>query len=270
MADIEASTVAFIGCGAMGTGMMTALTRNGALAPDQIIGADVDAGRLRPLADLGIATTDDAQAAVGSADVVLLAVKPQVLDAVMADIAGAVEGRLVISIAAGVPLARYAVALGSETPVVRVMPNVLCVVGEAACAYSPNAACSPDQIEFVAGLLDALGTAVLVDERLMDAVTGLSGSGPAFVAVFAEALIDGGVAAGLPRTQAAKLAAQTLLGVGRWLQETGEAPAALKDMVTSPGGTTIAGLRALEDGGLRSAAIEAVIAAAERSRGLGS
>jgi len=269
MADKAAYTIAVIGCGAMGTGIISSAVSTGALGPQRIIGVDTDPSRLEAVADLDIATTADAVGAIGAAEALLLAVKPQVLDGVLAAIAPAVGGRLVISIAAGVPISRYEQALGRETPIVRVMPNVLCTVGEAAAAYAANAACSAGHIELVAVLLNAMGTAVAVEEKLMDAVTGLSGSGPAFVAVFAEALIDGGVAAGLPRAQAARLAAQTILGVGRWLKETGGSPAQLKDMVTSPGGTTIAGIRALEDGKLRSATIEAVIAASERSRELG-
>jgi len=169
-----------------------------------------------------------------------------------------------------VPIARYEAMLGKRTSIVRVMPSILCTVGEAASAYCANAACSAEQVARVAELLNAVGTAVAVREELMDAVTGLSGSGPAFVAVFVEALIDGGVAAGLSRDQAARLAAQTVLGTGRWLQESGCSPSALKDMVTSPAGTTIAGIKALEEGGLRAAVIEAVVAAAKRSRELGS
>jgi len=270
MADKSAYSIAVIGCGAMGSGIIGSLVSKGALPPERIIGVDTDPGRLQALTDLGSATATDAAAAVGAAETVLLAIKPQVLDDVLAEIAAAVGGRLVVSIAAGVPIARYEHALGRETPIIRVMPNVLCSVGEAAAAYSSNAACTADHVELVRSLLDAMGSAVAVEEKLMDAVTGLSGSGPAFVAVFAEALIDGGVAAGLPRAQAAGLAAQTILGVGRWLKETGASPAQLKDMVTSPGGTTIAGIRALEDGGLRSATIEAVVTATERSRELGS
>ncbi|HCU37591.1 MAG TPA: pyrroline-5-carboxylate reductase [Armatimonadetes bacterium] len=270
MADRPAYRIAVIGCGAMGSGIVTSLIAAGALSPAEVIGCDTDAARLEPLTGLGMAGTDDAVAAIEASEMVLLAVKPQVLDAVLDAVAGAVGGRLVISIAAGVPIARYEQALGADTPIIRVMPNVLCAVGEAASAYSPNAACTAEHVALAARLLDAMGTAVAVEEKLMDAVTGLSGSGPAFVALFAEALTDGGVAAGLPRAQAARLAAQTILGVGRWLKETGASPAQLKDMVTSPGGTTIAGIRALEEGGLRSATIEAVVAAAERSRGLGS
>lgn len=250
--------------------MATSLLKSGALQPNQIIGADIDQTRRDAIAKAGIATTAVPSEAVKSAATILLAVKPQVLANVLASIADAISDQLIISIAAGVPIATYQNALGADKAIVRVMPNVLCTVGEAASAYCPNAACSAEQAEFVGSLLNSVGSAVHVDEKLMDAVTGLSGSGPAFVALFVEALTDGGVASGLPRAQAANLAIQTVLGSARWLQENNVSPAVLKDMVTSPAGTTIAGVRALEDGAMRSAVIDAVVSATERSRELGS
>jgi len=270
MANSKSYELAVIGCGAMGSGMASSLIEAGAIPAEQIIAADIDEARRKAMQELGVATSDGASEVVSDAATILLAIKPQVLDEVLADIAGRVGDRLVITIAAGVPIARYEAMLGKRTSIVRVMPSILCTVGEAASAYCANAACSSEQVARVAELLNAVGTAVAVREELMDAVTGLSGSGPAFVAVFVEALIDGGVAAGLSRDQAARLAAQTVLGTGRWLQESGCSPSALKDMVTSPAGTTIAGIKALEEGGLRAAVIEAVVAAAKRSRELGS
>jgi len=159
--------------------------------------------------------------------------------------------------------------VGDGPCIVRVMPNICCTVGAAASAFAADGDVSDEQIEFVDALLSAAGEVVAVREELLDAVTGLSGSGPAFAAVFIEALADGGVKAGLPREQAQKLAAQTVLGAARWLLETGAGPAQLKDLVTSPGGTTIAGLAALEERGLRAATMSAVVAAAERSKELG-
>jgi pyrroline-5-carboxylate reductase len=263
--------LAIIGCGAMGIGLAQALVRRGApYVAGDIIAADIDPRRRAAMQQLGISVAAEPAEAASHAVDVLLAVKPQALDRLLEELASTLQRRLVISIAAGVPLARYEAALGSQTSVVRVMPNILCAVGAAASAYCANDACSPEQISRVAALFDAVGTAVAVDEELMDAVTGLSGSGPAFVAVFIEALVDGAVAAGLPREQAASLATQTVLGTARWLQQHGGSPTVLKDMVTSPGGTTIAGIKALEDGGLRSAVMEAVAAAVRRSRELGS
>lgn len=218
---------------------------------------------------LGVRTTSDNQQVLDEAAVVLLAVKPQVLGAVLEPLNFRPD-QLVLSIAAGVTLAKLTALTAETQPLVRVMPNILATVAQASSAWAPNAHVAPEQAELVQSLLDSAGVAVKVEERLMDAVTGLPGSGPAFVAVFAEALIDGGVAAGLPRAEAAKLTAQLIRGVGEWLLQTGGTPAQLKDMVTSPGGTTIAGLRAAEAAGLRSAAIEAVVAATQRSKELGS
>ena len=258
-----------IGAGAMGSALLRAFVRSEALAASSVVVADVRPGPLKALAEeTGVRATADNAEVTASAQTILLAVKPQVLEAVLAPLTFTPQ-QLVISIAAGVTLARLEALTGPSQPLVRVMPNILATVGEAASAYVGNDCATPEHLALVHRLLSSVGTAVAVEEKLMDAVTGLSGSGPAFVATFLEALIDGGVAAGLPRAEASKLAAQTVLGAGRWLLETGGSPANLKDLVTSPGGTTIAGLRALEKSGLRSATIEAVVAAAQRSRELG-
>lgn len=257
-----------IGAGAMGAALARGFVTGGAASCGQIMVSDVREEVRTTLAAEGFAATADNQQLVDQSAVILLVVKPQVLAEVLKPLR-IDPGKLVISFAAGVTLARLAELLGDGRPLIRVMPNILAVVSEAASAYTGNAYATEAHLELARQLLCGIGTAVPVEEKLMDAVTGLSGSGPAFVASFAEAMIDGGVAAGLPRAQAAQLAAQTIRGVGRWLQETGQSPAQLKDLVTSPGGTTIAGLRRLEGGGLRSAIIEAVVAAAERSRELG-
>ncbi|MHB8995688.1 MAG: pyrroline-5-carboxylate reductase [Armatimonadota bacterium] len=271
----ENECLGVIGAGFMGSAIVRGLEGHEALSAMKVILSDVNAELLtKVFTDLeaqgrDVQCADCNQQVLDQASVVLLAVKPQVLDNVLTPLKFK-PGQLVISIAAGVPISRLEGLIGSEQPIVRVMPNVLAGVNQAASAYSPNAHVAPTHVQFVDELLSWLGTAVRVEEKLLDAVTGLSGSGPAFVALFAEALTDGGVVAGLPRADAAKLAAQTIRGVGEWLLQTGSSPAILKDMVTSPGGTTIAGVRALEAGGLRSAAIEAVVAAAQRSRELGS
>lgn len=258
-----------IGAGMMGSALVRGALNQGLFQASEIIMSDALPAALQCASEnLGVQTTTDNQALVTASAVVLLAVKPQVLAAVVDQLRWRPD-QLVISIAAGVPLARLNALVGEGQPVVRVMPNILAVVGQASSAYAANRQVTPEQLEFASALLSAAGVAVAVEERLLDAVTGLSGSAPAFVALFAEALTDGGVAAGLPRADAAKLTAQTIRGVGEWLLATGNPPALLKDMVTSPGGTTIAGVRALEAGGLRSASIEAVVAAAERSRELG-
>lgn len=264
-----AHQLGFIGAGQMGGSLAAGIVEAGLLSAGDIIVSDLQDDLLAAMKQRGMATTRDNQELVDAAETVVLAVKPQILAQVMEPLRLR-EGQLVISIAAGVTLGRLGGLLGEQQPIIRVMPNILAAVSEAASAYAGNAFATDEHLALAQRLLSGVGTAVRVEEKLMDAVTGLSGSCPAFVAVFAEALIDGAVVAGLPRPQATLLAAQTVAGVGRWLlAEDGPSPAGLKDKVTSPGGTTIAGLRALESGGMRSAVMEAVIAAAERSRELG-
>jgi pyrroline-5-carboxylate reductase len=179
------------------------------------------------------------------------------------------ERHLILSIAAGVTLAQMTQALGEGRRLVRVMPNTPCLVGASASGYAAGPGASADDVRLVDRPLNSVGKAFPLPEKLLDAVTGLSGSGPAYVFVLIEALADGGVRAGLPRDVALQLAAQTVFGAAKMLLETGLHPAALKDQVASPGGTTIAGLHALEQGGFRAALIDAVVAAANRSMELG-
>ncbi len=204
-----------------------------------------------------------------AADGVIVAVKPG--DVAAACRAVAVAGaQRVLSIAAGIPLAALEEALGAGIPVVRAMPNTPALVGAGAAAIAGGRTATPDDLDWAEEVLRAVGTVVRVPEHLLDAVTGLSGSGPAYVFLVAEAMIEGGVLAGLPRDVAVELATHTLLGASRLLAETGQTPESLRAQVTSPGGTTAAGLRALESAGVRSAFLEAVVKAAERSRELGS
>ena len=216
------------------------------------------------------AALKDNRRVVEQADVVFLAVKPQQLPAVAEQVGGRIgKDKLVVSIAAGVRLKTLADALGTER-LVRVMPNTPCLVGSGASGYSLGLDATPADAALVGQLLGAVGRAFQVsDEKLLDAVTGLSGSGPAFVYVMIEALSDGGVRMGLPRELATALAAQTVRGAAEMVLQTGEHPAALKDRVASPGGTTIAGLAALEAGGVRSALMGAVEAATRCSTELG-
>jgi len=206
--------------------------------------------------------------AISEANVVILAVKPDVV-AIAAKDGGAIwKDRLIMSVAAGISLAKLTSWFGGDR-VIRVMPNTPCLVGQGASAFCCAAGVTQDDRKLAVKMLLAVGWAREVDEKLMDAVTGLSGSGPAYVCVMIEALADGGVLAGLPRDLAMQLATQTVLGTAKMVAETGQHPAELKDAVASPGGTTIAGLRVLEQNGVRTALIEAVAAASERSRELG-
>jgi pyrroline-5-carboxylate reductase len=221
-------------------------------------------------ADTGLCATADNREVVTRSDIVVLAVKPQAMAALLAEIRPLVTARhLVVSIAAGVTSRQLADGLGAERRLVRVMPNTPCLVGASASGYAPGAAATAEDVALVDRLLNAVGRAFRLPESLLDAVTGLSGSGPAFVCVMIEALSDGGVRVGLPRDVATALAAQTVYGTAKMALETGMHTGLLKDMVTSPGGTTIAGLHALERGGLRAALMDAVEAATRRSVELG-
>jgi len=207
---------------------------------------------------------------VSAADVVLLAVKPQQMDDVLAGIRTAVRSEsLVVSIAAGVTLARLAGGLPDGQRIVRVMPNTPCLIGRGASGYSLGPHATVQDGRLVAKLLSAVGVAYEFEEKQLDAVTGLSGSGPAFVYTMIEALGNAGVQMGLPRELAADLAAHTAAGAAEMVLATGETPAALRDRVTSPGGTTLAGLKVLEEGGFQAAVNEAVRAATRRSEELG-
>ncbi len=259
-----------VGAGNMGTGLIRGAIEAEIVSGQQVVFYDPDLERQEAVsALLGHPVADNNRQVVESAQVVVVAVKPQVIASVLTPLEPVFrDGQLVVSIAAGIRLARLAQLCGSRPALVRVMPNILCTIGEGAAAYSSDEKVSAQQREFVEALFGAVGTIVPVEERLLDAVTGVSGSGPAFVALFIEALVDGAVAAGLPREAAVQLAAQTTRGAAQWVLE-GCGAGELREAVTSPGGTTAAGLRALEQKGLRSAAIEAVLAAARRSEELG-
>jgi pyrroline-5-carboxylate reductase len=262
--------IGFIGAGQMATALARGLTAANVLPGSAIVAADPVAASLerfaRETGGRGVATNADV---LRDADVVLLAVKPQQMDAVLTEIAPACTPRhLVVSIAAGVTLQTLETKLPSGQRVVRVMPNTPCLVGRGASAFSVGQHATREDAAVVQQLLSTVGFAAEVPEKLLDAVTGLSGSGPAYVYVIIEALSDGGVRAGLPRDLATKLAAQTVLGAAEMVFATGQHPGTLKDAVTSPGGTTIAGLHALETHGVRGALIDAVVAATDRAREL--
>jgi pyrroline-5-carboxylate reductase len=258
----------FIGVGNMGGAIIRGLVEGGRVAPENLIYHDPDPARQAQMANLGVeAALDNAE--VMHSPVVVLGVKPQILPVAMAGVKEfARPWHLIISIAAGVPLKVLEEAF-PESRVIRVMPNAPTLVSAGMAALAPGSGVTPDDLALALELFQAVGQAVVVEERLMDAVTGLSGSGPAFVAIFIEALADGGVKMGLPRALAHTMAVQTVLGTAKLCLEEELHPGLLKDMVTSPGGTTIAGLHALESSGFRGAVMDAVSAAAARSKELG-
>jgi pyrroline-5-carboxylate reductase len=264
--------LAVVGAGNMGEALVRGLLRSGVISANRVMASVRRAERQSYLASTyGIEALLDNVAAAHEADVIVLAVKPQVLDRVLVDIAPAVKATaLVISIAAGVSTANIEGRLAAGVRVCRAMPNTPALVDAAATAIAGGAHAGPEDLSSVRAIFEAVGKVIEVEEGLLDAVTGLSGSGPAYVFMIIEALSDAGVKVGLPRYQAQALAAQTVLGSAKLLIETGEHPGVLKDKVTSPGGTAIAGLHTLEEGGLRTTLINAVVSATMRSRELGS
>lgn len=238
--------------------------------PDSIRAADPAAERRDHLkTQFGIQVSESNRDVASWGDCIVLAVKPQMIGEVLKEIAGELAESLVVSIAAGVPISRVADLCGRRTRVIRAMPNTPALVQEGMTVLAVGADVGKHDVDDVRRIFEAVGKVVPVEERLMDAVTGLSGSGPAYVFLVIEALIDGGVKMGLPRDIATVLATQTVLGAAHMVLETGQHPASLKDRVTSPGGTTIAGVYRLEQGRLRATLIEAVEAAAKRSQELG-
>ena len=265
-------TVGFIGAGRMATALAQGLISAEFVSADRILATDVVPAALGAFAEqTSSRVVESTSAVISECDVVFLAVKPQQMSQVLNGLTTLLEDRhLIISIAAGLQLSVYESALGTNRRIVRVMPNTPCLVGECVAGYSIGGSATAEDSKLVEAMLATVGVAVQVDEKLLDAVTGLSGSGPAYVYQMIEALSDGAVRVGLPRDIATKLAAQTLLGAARMVLETGQHPGALKDAVTSPGGTTIAGLHALESGGLRGTLMDAVQAATDRSKELGA
>lgn len=260
-------SVGFLGAGQMATALAVAWAKAGLIDPARSLAADPHADtRAKFRTVTGVSTGESNRTVAAACDVLVLAVKPHIVPDVFAELRPVLTSRhLVISIAAGVTLDTLAAGFGTER-LARVMPNTPCLVGASASGYATRSGADAD---LVGKLFGAVGVAHALPERLLDAVTGLSGSGPAFVYLFIEALADGGVKCGLPRATAQALAAQTVLGAARMVLETGQHPGALKDAVASPGGTTIAGLHALERAAFRAAAMDAVETATERARELG-
>jgi len=238
--------------------------------PDQIRTADPAVGRRDYLkSQFGIQVSESNRDVAVWGDCIVLAVKPHVIGEVLKDVAGELTEALVVSIAAGVSIGRITDLCGQRTRIVRAMPNTPALVQEGMTVLAAGHGVGAQDVADVRQIFEVVGKVVQVEERFMDAVTGLSGSGPAYVFLAIEALIDGGVKMGLPRDVAKVLATQTVLGSARMVMETGQHPASLKDRVTSPGGTTMAGLHRLEQGGLRATLIDAVEAATKRSEELG-
>ncbi|MSU61413.1 MAG: pyrroline-5-carboxylate reductase [Pedosphaera sp.] len=264
-------SIGFLGAGKMASALAKGFVQSGLVAAGRIVASDV-----MKAARQSFTQSTRGKAAASNVDVLeaastlILAVKPDQVDDLLAEIKPHFTSKhLLISIAAGVTLARLESGLGDGARVVRVMPNTPALVGACAAAFATGKAARAEDGQLVLRLFSAVGIAFQTKESLLDAVTGLSGSGPAYACLIIEALSDGGVAAGLPREVATKLAAQTLLGSAKMVLETGLHPGVLKDMVTSPGGTTIEGLHELEKGGLRAALMNAVRAATEKSKKLG-
>lgn len=263
--------IAFLGAGNMAGALIRGLIHAKACEPGEILATDVRPERLEELASkYGIRTSLDNHEAARSADVVVLSTKPQVFDRLLSQVGDAVRpDALVVSIAAGVPVSAMEARFPAGTRIVRTMPNTPAIVDAGATAIAAGTHATKDDLAITQRIFDSVGMTVVLEESLLDAATGLSGSGPAYIFLIIEALADAGVKVGLHRESALKLAAQTVLGSAKLLLDTGEHPGRLKDMVTSPGGTAIAGLHTLEAGGLRTTLINAVEAATKRAQELG-
>lgn len=263
--------IGFVGGGNMAEALLGGLLRKGLTTPDRLLVSDPLSSRRDLLRrNFAVSVTADNQAAVQGVDIVVLCVEPQVLDDVLTELAPSlITHPLLVSVAAGYPLSRLQDRIASSARFVRAMPNTPSAIGEGVTAMSLAPALSSEDRETARQLFESVGTVVVVEERLLDAVTGLSGSGPAYVYAMIEALADGGVLVGLPRATAQQLAAQTVAGAATMVLQQGEHPAVLKDRVASPGGTTITGLAQLEQGRLRATLISAVEAASQRSQELG-
>jgi pyrroline-5-carboxylate reductase len=263
-------TIAFLGAGNMAEALVKGLLRAKVAEAREIICSDRNPARAELTQRYGVRFTSSNREAAEVADLVVLSVKPQIMNKLLDEVAPVLDQKkLVISIAAGVPIAAIERKVGHGVRIVRTMPNTPALVGAGATALTAGEHATEEDLQQARALFDAIGRTVIVDEPQLDAVTGLSGSGPAYIFLVIEALSDAGVKMGLARATAQELAAQTVLGSAKLLIETGEHPGRLKDQVTSPGGTAIAGLHTLEAGGLRTTLMNAVEAATNRSIELG-
>jgi pyrroline-5-carboxylate reductase len=264
--------IGFIGSGNMGEAMISGLINSGASKPENISCSDISTEKLQQISNkYGVITSNSNIEVATGADIIILAIKPQIMVPVLQEIKESLDmSKIVISIAAGVPLAAIESCLNKDLRLIRVMPNIAVAVREGAAAIAAGEHTKKEDIDLAMAIFNSVGKCVFLKENnLMDAVTGLSGSGPAYIFLIVDALADAGVKVGLSRQDSLLLASQTLLGAAKLLLETKEHPGALKDSVTSPGGTAIAGLHTLEQGGLRTTLINAVEAATRRSVELG-
>ncbi len=260
--------IAVLGFGIMGEALVKSMVSSGVTSKERLVVTDAVPERLKAASQYGVRSITNNAHAVSGADVVIIAVKPQNVPALAEEIRTALDKQTIISIAAGISTAYLEDALG-VLPVIRVMPNICCTVSKGVLAVSRGRYVQPHHMEIATRLLGPSGEVIPVQETLMDGVTGLSGSGPAFMFVILEALADAGVRVGFDRRTSMQMAAWTMLGSAELVLGSGKHPAELKDMVTSPGGTAIAGIHALEKAGIRAAIIDAVQVAAERSAELG-
>jgi pyrroline-5-carboxylate reductase len=265
-------TIGFIGAGNMAEALIKGIVAAGLFTPQTIHASDIRDTQLKKIKKTyGIKTYKDNAEIIARTGTIILAIKPQNMKDVLSEIAPLMaKNHLIISLAAGITTHYIVKHLNGPIPVIRIMPNTPALIQEGASVLAKGKHAIESHCKRAQKLFGSVGTVVTVDESLMDAVTGLSGSGPAYVFLFIEALADAGVKMGLPRPVALSLATQTCLGAAKMVSETGKHPAQLRDMVTSPGGTTISGLHKLEAGGLRTALIDAVEAATKRSKELGS
>ncbi len=270
MSDMAGKRIAFVGGGQMAEAMIGGMLTGQICRKDAIWATDPLAARRDQLSkQFGVQVGESNRQAVEWADIVVLAVKPQSLSAVLKEVGALAGDRVIVSVIAGATIQGISEQASGAEKIVRAMPNTPVLVREGMTALSSASGVSDGELQLVKRMFESVGRVVVIEERLMDAVTGLSGSGPAYVFQAIEALADGGVKMGLPRQTAELLAAQTVLGAAKLVLESGEHPAKLKDKVASPGGTTIAGLHQLEQGGFRATLMGAVEAATKRSQELG-
>jgi pyrroline-5-carboxylate reductase len=262
--------IAILGVGKIGEALLAGVLSGPGTSPDDVVICERVTARASEIAErYGVRSVDDPAEAVADADVVVLAVKPGDLLAVTtATGTGLAQHAMVVSVAAGISAASIESVLPPHTPVVRVMPNTPMLVGQGMSALAPGGAAGPEHLDRAEALMASVGRVVRVPEAQIDVVTAVSGSGPAYLFLVVEAMIDAGVLLGLPRPLATELATQTALGAATMLRETGEHPALLREAVTSPGGTTAAALRELENGGLRAALYDALEACRDRAQDL--